>query len=220
MPVQNLFFPSLTRQAHYPSYRQYGAYKDHVREDSRYRCIYCDVHENELNRDINTRNEKMTIDHFRPKSLYPHLEISPHNLVLACQDCNHNKQDDFPGFGRPDGSSVDGVAGYVDPFAVNRNDYFDVNHDGELIAKQHPADYMIRVLILNGTYKKKVRKRRIQLTENCELLEEFFNSEIEMLENTILISSEEQKEALNEQRINLQTMKTLLLSIQQLVELY
>lgn len=220
MPIQNLFFPTLTRQAYYPNYGHYSAYKDYVREDSQYRCVYCDVHENELNRDINTRYEKMSIDHFRPKSLYPHLERNPHNLVLACQDCNHNKQDDFPAFGRPDGNSVDGVAGYVDPFGVNRNNYFEINHEGELIAKQHPADYMIRVLILNGVYKKKVRKRRIQLMENCELLDEFFKSEIDKLENMISNANEDQKKAMNEKLLNLQTMKVLLLSIRQLVELY
>lgn len=220
MPIKSLFFPNLVRQAHYPTYRQYRDYRDYVRSDSGYRCVYCDIHENELNRDSRTRNDKMTLDHFRPKSLFPHLEINPHNLVLACQDCNHNKHDDFPAYGRPDGSSVDGVAGYIDPFETNRNDYFSVNHDGELTAKQHPADYMIRVLLLNGIYKKKIRRRRIQLAENCALLEGFFDSEINALTDFISKSSEEEQKALTERMISLQTMKALLLSIQQLVELY
>lgn len=218
--MQNLFFPRLTRRVHYPNYRYYRDYRDYVREDSCYRCVYCDVHENELSRDIDTRDHKMTIDHFRPKSLFPHLEVNPHNLVLACQDCNHNKQDDFPAYGRADGCSVDGVAGYIDPFVEDRNEYFDVNQDGELIGKKHPADYMIRILLLNGIYKKKIRKRRIQLRENCRTLEEYLDSEVDVLTEAILSNGSEQLSALNEKMLTLQTMKALLFSIEELIELY
>jgi hypothetical protein len=40
---------------------------------------------------------------------------------------------------------------------------------------------MIRVLLLNGAHKKKIRKRRIQLKENYEVLENYFNLEIASL---------------------------------------
>jgi uncharacterized protein (TIGR02646 family) len=220
MPPKPLFFPRLTRQSSYPSYTQYREYRGHIRKDSQYRCVYCDVHENEINRDSNTRDEKMTIDHFRPKSSFRHLENDPNNLVLACQNCNFQKRDDFPAFGRPDGNSIDGVHGYIDPFSDDRNNYFEVESNGRLIAKKHPADYMIRVLLLNGPHKLKVRKRRFQLQDNFEILDQFFEKEKAYIDMKLLSANQIEKVNLSQKLITLQMMKTLLIIIQDMVDLY
>lgn len=220
MSLKPLFFPKLTRQKYYPSYRYYRDYRDFIRKDSQYRCVYCDIHENEINRDLNMRDDKMTLDHFRPKSLFAHLENNPHNLVLACQDCNHHKSDDFPAYGRPDNCSIDGVDGYVDPFEVDRSDYFSVDANGVLKGRKHPADYMIRVLLLNGPYKRKIRKRRIQIQDSFEMLDDFFEKEIELINTNLSIAVDADKASCAEKLLSLQVMKTLLLSIQQMVELY
>lgn len=44
------------------------------------RCLCCGVIQ-----------EKMHIDHIRPKSLYPHLEYKIDNLQVLCPDCNRAK---------------------------------------------------------------------------------------------------------------------------------
>ena len=61
-------------------------------------CAYCE----EIDRG--------EVDHFRPKSKFPHLVYTWANYVFACHDCNRAKYKRWP------------LAGYIDPCAVSWDD--------------------------------------------------------------------------------------------------
>ena len=54
MPADCLFFPNLRRREQYRTnsngeyYANYQEYKQEIRKDCLGRCVYCDLHENEL----------------------------------------------------------------------------------------------------------------------------------------------------------------------------
>jgi len=153
MAHQSLHFPELTRRPKYERRADYREYRQDIRVDCQGRCVYCDAHENELG-----GKEKMTIDHFRPKSRFSRLKHDPHNLVWACSICNGYKEDDWPAFGTP--HTCVNSKGFIDPFVEKLCEYFDVLPDGSLQAIKDPALYLIDKLKLNRTGSKKIRENR------------------------------------------------------------
>lgn len=213
--------PKLTRRKKYPKKKRYNKYRNEIREDSQYRCVYCDIHELEMWHHTETRDQRMTLDHFRPKSLYTSLEHDPTNLVLACPTCNKKKSDDWPAYGKPHGGSIDGSAGYVDPFSHDRKDYFEIQSNGELKAKKPPANYMIRVLLLNRPSMKRIRYRRIQLHQNLVALERYFANELLRIENEL--RTKEDPTVLKKMKMRHTKIKLLRLSLEvitSMIELY
>jgi len=81
----------LRRRDNPPNYAEFGRYKRLLREDFRYCCGYCRSHESTFG---SVRN--MTIDHFRPKSLFPRLATEYSNLHYCCNECNTYKADRWP----------------------------------------------------------------------------------------------------------------------------
>ncbi len=81
----------VTRRNNVPTYSDYTKYKRLLREDFGYRCCYCGSHESVFGA---LRN--MTIDHFRPKSRFPHLAVEYTNLYYCCGECNTYKGDRWP----------------------------------------------------------------------------------------------------------------------------
>jgi|ERR1035438_9747093 hypothetical protein len=163
--IDSLFFPSLKRRRSYStkgngrfySYRYFReSFQYEIAEDCACRCVYCDVHENEVG-----GREQMEIDHFRPytRKGFEHLEDNPDNFHHACGRCNLLKSDKWPSAHPTE--PHDGIVGFIDPFADNRRLYFRVAADGELTAQRPPAQYLIRVLALNRRYLKLLRLRRI-----------------------------------------------------------
>lgn len=189
MSYKDLFFPRLVRRTNYPSYRSYKRYRQEIREDCQGRCVYCDVHENELGGD-----DQMTLDHFRPKSFpeFRALQHKPDNLVWACRLCNGNKDSRWPAIGT-DGT-YDGEKGFVDPFFDDRRQFFDVGTNGTLIPLADPAQWMILNLRLNRTTAQQRRQARIndyaiceKYTAYCARKEEMFRRAIkEMPDNPIV----------------------------------
>ena len=57
--------PKLSRRQIVPLLSAYQAYKQFLREDFQYRCVYCSIHENEYG---GPRN--VTVEHFRPKIIF------------------------------------------------------------------------------------------------------------------------------------------------------
>jgi hypothetical protein len=183
MITKPIHFPILRRRPKYGNYKRHNEYKSEIREDCLRRCVFCDIHEKEAGGE-----ESMTLDHFRPKSLpeYRHLENDPRNLLYACAPCNNLKGNDWPAYGSDD--TISGRSGYIDPFSVNRLDYFTIEKDGSLVPKQDPAAYMIKYLELNRSFLKYVRSKREAIYKSLLQFEEYFNSEIEtyklLLENS------------------------------------
>ena len=100
----------------------------------------------------------MQIDHFRPSRKFRKLANDPHNLVWSCASCNRQKSDRWPALGTND--TVVGNEGFIDPFEENRLDYFEVQSDGTIIPLKPPAEYMEKLLALNRSAPKRIRKLR------------------------------------------------------------
>lgn len=100
------------------------------------------------------------IDHFRPQKHFPHLENQATNLVWACCRCNLLKRDYWPALKLGEHETIDGLCGYIDPFEVDRNEYFQVTDNGELEGLKAPSKYLIERLALNRPFLRLNRLRR------------------------------------------------------------
>ena len=156
-----IFFPLLTRQSSYPKnrndeYYSYSHYRKHVAEDCENRCVYCDAYESEVG-----GAEAMQLDHFRPESLeeFKHLKNTPTNLHYSCARCNLLKSNHWPS--EDEGRCHNGVEGFVDPFEIDRLEYFEIAQDGGIYAINPPASYQIRLLRLDRGFLNKLRELRI-----------------------------------------------------------
>ena len=75
--------------------------------------------------------------------------------------------------------TVNGKAGYLDPFSVDRQDYFDLGGDGSLKPRKIPAEYMISSLALNRPFLRYIRRRRDLIYNALLTLERHFQTEIQ-----------------------------------------
>lgn len=169
-------FPILQRRAQYKRGKKYRyfAYREAIREDCQNRCVYCDSHEDEIGGD-----GMFHLDHFRPRKYFPQLEDSPANLVWSCSRCNLLKRDDWPALELelPEGEfipqqAINGSIGYLDPFAVDRRQYFVIAQDGAIEPLCHPGEYLIKKLALNRPFLRLNRYRRHLVLKMLAYLEQ------------------------------------------------
>jgi hypothetical protein len=67
-------------------YSKYGQYRNWLRDEFAFRCVYCLRRETWL-----TLHRDYQIDHFLPKSAHRDVERDYDNLVYACSNCNGTK---------------------------------------------------------------------------------------------------------------------------------
>jgi hypothetical protein len=67
-------------------YSDHRQYRNWLRDEFSFRCVYCLFREAWL-----TRRQNWQIDHFVPKSIHPEGALDYDNLVFACSCCNHSK---------------------------------------------------------------------------------------------------------------------------------
>ena len=67
-------------------YSRYRQFRNWLRDEFAFRCIYCLRRETWL-----TTRRDYQIDHFLPKSEHPDVERDYDNLVYACSECNGTK---------------------------------------------------------------------------------------------------------------------------------
>lgn len=67
-------------------YKNYGQYRDWLRDEFRFRCVFCLVREQ-----WSQTKGLFDIDHFLPRVLNPELATDYDNLVYACRTCNLDK---------------------------------------------------------------------------------------------------------------------------------
>lgn len=163
-----IFLPNLHRRDVYKTtmdgnyYSNYGEYRQEIREDCWGRCIYCDLHENELG-----GVQHMEIDHFRPQSSFTCDKNDVHNpinLMWSCRGCNNTKSNTWNSdeYGDPNI--------FIDPFENNRKEYFNVLDDGEFEAIRGEAQIIINVLKLNRKHRKKKRFARLNAYKTYQKL--------------------------------------------------
>jgi len=157
------------------NYYAYSKYRSAIAEDCGCRCSYCDNHE-----DVIGGREATNLDHFRPwnksfgsqgDKLFKHLKNDPYNLLHSCRPCNGFKLDCWP-TEDPD-VAFDGEKGWLNPFDVDRREYFLVDPDGTLKALKKPAEYQIKKLRLNRPLMKRLRQQGYLKGRLITLMEQF-----------------------------------------------
>ncbi|EJZ59890.1 HNH endonuclease [Pseudomonas fluorescens R124] len=200
-----IFFPEVVRCEKYAvnqhgNYHGYAHYKDQIHKDCQYRCVYCDVKLDECG------HEGFALDHFRPQEKFSHLKNDPTNLVAACAKCNRSKSSHWP-VDIALGVSYLGEFGFVDPFEHNRLDFFGVETNGTLTAKQDPSTYLIKLLGLNRPSRVVVRKNRLLQRRVDDLI---------MLAEKLIDEIIEAGEMTDVSWRNLQSAKAVISSVRQL----
>lgn len=169
---RHVFFPVVTRRDNYSKkengeYYHYQHYRQEIRDDCLKRCVYCDIQEAECGGE-----ELMELEHFRPQKYFAALSNDPHNLVYSCSGCNRLKSDHWPNLnGNQDITVTADGEGFLDPFSINRNEYFCVMDNGEIEDLQAPAKYMILLLALNRETRRKLREIRLEKIRVIEMLD-------------------------------------------------
>jgi HNH endonuclease len=125
-------------------YKDYKQYKKWLREDFRYRCAYCFIHENEYG-----GYWHFHVDHYRPKSReeFKHLATEYSNLLYSCDQCNNLKSDIWPS----DNPLEDGV-GWLDPCEHDLQGHYYFGYQEEtftIICLTQVGRWMVTVLALD-----------------------------------------------------------------------
>jgi hypothetical protein len=176
MQKASLKFPVLIRRISYTARRKYTDYRLEIREDCQCRCVYCNCHEKVLG-----GSDAMQLDHFHPQSRFPERKHDPTNLLWVCNRCNLLKRDDW----HPLDQNGNQKMGYVDPFGVDRNLYFETQPTGELSALNDPAAYMIQRLKLNRDFLIYIRRSRQVIVELQNRVNEHFDEQCEYFEKLL-----------------------------------
>jgi HNH endonuclease len=132
------------RRVHGPKgYPKYGLYKDWLRDEFAFRCVYC------LSRERwggNDGYKGFQIDHVIPKSSHPEYETCYDNLVYCCRRCNNLKST---------------ISKIPDPCEESFATHLKLSETGEFDALTSDGELMIDHLKLNE--KTRVDERRLSL---------------------------------------------------------
>ena len=117
----------------------YRAFRPFVRADFNRQCAYC------LMSEILVGGEKcFELDHFRPKSRFPHLLNDFLNLYYSCRPCNNMKSNYWP----PEELEARGIR-LVDLCAEEFATHFSVEPTGKWVGITDAGSYTIDLLRLN-----------------------------------------------------------------------
>jgi len=122
-------------------YSEYRQYRNWLRDEFSFRCIYCLRRETWL-----TLRRDYEIDHFLPKSEHREVERDYDNLVYACSECNGTK-----------------AAKYLpSPESVAYGDCLRVEENGEIHALDEHGVTIIEVLRLDAPEYNRLRHQIIE----------------------------------------------------------
>jgi HNH endonuclease len=136
---------SHTRKHGPEGYDNYKTYKDWLRDEFTFRCVYC----LERERWYPNGQAGFGVDHVKPKSRaeYEHLINYYKNLVYACNRCNSAKKERI----------------LIDPCAVPFAVHLQVDYDGEIIGLTDEGRRLINILGLDCRLPTEERKEKIQI---------------------------------------------------------
>ena len=126
-------------------YKDYGSYRDWLRDEFIFRCVYC-LHREQWY----SRSGTFHIEHFVPVSIDPEGKCEYSNLLYACGTCNEAKKD---------------VVGVPDPCAVAFHECLRINGDGHVEALNDDGEKLKQVLRLNSANNVIHRSRFIRTLE-------------------------------------------------------
>ncbi|TPM30867.1 HNH endonuclease [Mesorhizobium sp. B2-3-4] len=119
----------------------YQSYRADLKRDFQGACGYCG------DEDVRVDAVVFHIDHFAPKSRFPDLAVSYHNLVYACRYCNVSKSDHW--IGKDAAVHHDGKQGFIDPCSEDYEKHLQRLTSGRIVGKTELGRYIVGKLKLN-----------------------------------------------------------------------
>lgn len=120
-------------------YKNYGSYRDWLRDEFTFLCIYCLQREQWL-----SRNGTFHLDHFVPMSIDPDGKCEYTNLLYACATCNEAKSD---------------ILGLPDPCKVSYHQCLYITPEGRVRALNEHGERLRQVLLLDSESNVRWRSR-------------------------------------------------------------
>lgn len=141
-------------------YKDYSQYRSLLRQDFKYTCAYCLIHEFHNGGEAN-----FAIDHHCPQNgphARPDLASTYSNLYWSCQECNSNKGDTWP----EDAMYTQGFR-FIDPCEEwgDHDLHWIFHHDGTLEAITNEGRYTEERLML---WRGMLKERRAQVFKDQE----------------------------------------------------
>jgi hypothetical protein len=148
--MQGFEYPTKHERRHGPDgYDSYESYRDWLRDEFMFRCVYCLLRERWVGREA-----IFNIDHFVPVVQDPGGRLVFSNLVYACARCNNLKR---------------GLLGVPDPCGVAFNECVSVQNDGGVIAHNDIGKALIKKLRLDSDHNVKLRFRWMRMFRTLQL---------------------------------------------------
>jgi hypothetical protein len=155
---QPFIYPRKTHSRRHkpPVFSEHGRYKEYLRDEFVFRCVYCLVREK-----WKGSHWSFAVEHFRPKSRFPDDRVRYRNLLYACEHCNHFK-----------GETV--IEDLLHPEDSPLGEHLDVERDGTINGTTNQGRRLERILNLNAPDKRSERGRKdyrrmmMDLWEECQ----------------------------------------------------
>lgn len=133
-------------------YKDYSSYRDWLRDEFTFRCVFC------LHRELwYGRSGTFDIEHFVPVAIHPEGKCEYTNLLYACRTCNSAKQD---------------ILTVPDPCAVAFGDCLRIQGTGEVTALNRHGKRLCAVLRLNSTSNISHRSRWMRMFEALQVADQ------------------------------------------------
>jgi HNH endonuclease len=111
-------------------YRDYGSYRDWLRDEFTFHCVYC-LHREQWY----SRSGTFHIDHFVPTSVDPERKCEYSNLLYSCATCNEAKKD---------------ILDVPDPCKVAFYQCLRITSEGRVVALNDHGEKLRQVLLLDS----------------------------------------------------------------------
>ena len=131
-------------------YRDYGSYRDWLRDEFTFRCAYC-LHREQWD----NQGGMFQVEHLIPTSVDPSGECDYSNLVYSCTKCNAAKQ---------------AIEGLPDPCKVAFDDCLRISADGRIHALNADGEKLKQVLRLDSKQRVEIRYRWIRILQALRTL--------------------------------------------------
>jgi len=126
-------------------YKDYASYRDWLRDEFTFHCVYC-LHREQWY----SRSATFHIDHFVPVSIDPAGKCEYSNLLYACATCNEAKKD---------------ILGVPDPCKVVFHQCLRITPAGRVVALNDHGEKLRQVLLLDSESNVRYRSRLMRTFE-------------------------------------------------------
>lgn len=165
-------------KAKQPAGNDYTKWKEQIAAECFNQCVYCAIHEQPWGGIDNYH-----IEHYKPKSIFPNLELDICNLYYACPICNRFKSNDWPADPAVDLSNIS----YPDPSKTDYSTIFAPDDSNFTISGRNTAaNYVVERLFLNRPQLIYERRERMLKQEEARLRSEVVTLAFQLGDNELL----------------------------------